>query len=101
MERGAVPAGGAEQARSVLQPESPAAVPALPVALCSRRGADIDVAAEHELSKSFVFPGANEIVELAAGRARRAAQIIEPGLWPLDKATNDDETDPPRVTTLS
>ena len=41
-------------------------------------GADVDVKLEHTLSRTFRFPAENEVVELASGRARLAAQVVEP-----------------------
>jgi hypothetical protein len=48
-------------------------------------GGDVDVNLEHTLSRTFLFPGANEVVDLASGRARPAAQVVEPAKKKPDK----------------
>jgi hypothetical protein len=41
-------------------------------------GADVDVTAEHTASRTWLWPAANEIVELASGQAKPVSQVLEP-----------------------
>ena len=41
-------------------------------------GADVDVTAEHSASRTWLWPAANEIVELASDQAKPVTQVLEP-----------------------